>query len=219
MGSCTSATSKASATTGTAPRASATTPAPTCKDDTHGSLTCAADSPDLHHWRPAGLAVGHRTYGGPNVFELGGHYWMFVDEWRGQGVLSSDDLVSWELRGLILDKPGRRPEDGAIGLHADVVVQGGTAYVFCFTHPGRVGPVTDDDGTCATRRSSLQVAAARVVDGILRCDRDEPVRLDLLGAGAVGDTLDVVLEPAPGSVAAAGPTIMRKSHVRGGRGR
>lgn len=136
MGPCTSAASKASATTGTAPRASATTPAPTCKDDTHGSLTCAADRPDLYHWRPAGLAVGHRTHGGPNVFELGGHYWMFVDEWRGQGVLRSDDLASWELRGLILDKPGRRPDDGAIGLHADVVVQGGTAYVFCFPTRG-----------------------------------------------------------------------------------
>ncbi|MGW3106352.1 hypothetical protein [Streptomyces sp. NPDC001100] len=92
------------------------------------------------------------------------------------------DLTTWEHRGLILDKPGSRPDDGTIGLHADVVVQGGTAYVFYFTHPGRVAPVTDDDGTYATRRSSLQVAAARVVDGSLRCDRDEPVRLDLSAA-------------------------------------
>ncbi|MEU5888951.1 hypothetical protein ABZ835_19220 [Streptomyces sp. NPDC047461] len=90
--------------------------------------------------------------------------------------------------------------------HADVVVQGETAYVFCFAHPGRVAPVNGDDGT-------------------LRCDRDDPVRLDLraeqphfgaagvlgtglvgrrrccdtgLGAGAVGETLDVVPERRPG---------------------
>jgi hypothetical protein len=138
--------------------------------------------PGLYRWRPTGLAVGHRPHEGPNVFELGGCYWMLVDEWRGQGVLRSDDLTTWEHRGLILDRPGGRLGDGTVGLHADVVVQGGTAYVFYFTHPGRVAPATGDDGTYATRRSSLQVAAARVVDGSLCCDRDEPVRLDLSGA-------------------------------------
>lgn len=152
------------------------------KDETRGSLTYAADSIDLYHWDPIGLAVGHRPHEGPNVFELGGYYWMLVDEWQGQGVLRSDDLDTWEHRGLILDKPGSRPDDGTFGLHADVVVRGDTAYVFYFTHPGRMGAVTDDDGTYATRRSSLQVAAARVVDGTLRCDRDEPIRLDLAPA-------------------------------------
>jgi hypothetical protein len=94
-------------------------------------------------------------------------------------VLRSDDLTTWEHQGLILDRPGSRPDDGTVGLHADVVVQGGTAYIFYFTHPGRVGTAAEDDSTYATRRSSLQVAAARVVGGTLRCDRDEPVRLDL----------------------------------------
>ncbi|MFF7647990.1 hypothetical protein [Streptomyces canus] len=148
------------------------------KDGRRGSLTYAAESRDLYTWRPTGLAVGHRPHEGPNVFELGGHYWMLVDEWRGQGVLRSDDLTIWEHQGLILDKPGSRPDDGTIGLHADVVVQGETAYLFYFTHPGRVGDAVEDD-TYATRRSSLQVAAARVVDGRLHCDRDEPVLLDL----------------------------------------
>jgi hypothetical protein len=147
------------------------------KDESRGSLTCAADSPDLYHWRPTGVAVGHRPHEGPNVFVLGGHYWMIVDEWRGQRVLRSDDLTTWEHQGLILDSPGSRPDDGTVGLHADVVVQGETAYIFYFTHPGR--SVNVDDGTHATRRSSLQVAAARVVDGRLRCDRDAPVHLDL----------------------------------------
>ncbi|ADI13065.1 Glycosyl hydrolase family 32 domain protein [Streptomyces bingchenggensis BCW-1] len=149
------------------------------KDESRGSLTCAADSPDLYHWRPIGVVVDHRGHEGPNVFALDGHYWMIIDEWRGQGVLRSDDLTTWEHQGLILDTPGSRPDDGNIGLHADVVVQGETAYIFYFTHPGRPAYTNDDDGTQATRRSSLQVAAARVVDGRLHCDRDEPVRLDL----------------------------------------
>ncbi|WP_216373096.1 hypothetical protein [Streptomyces tailanensis] len=41
-----------------------------------------------------------------------------------------------------------------------------------------MGDAAEDD-TYATRRSSLQVAVARVVDGALHCDRDEPVPLDL----------------------------------------
>ena len=36
----------------------------------------------------------------------------------------------------ILDQPGLRAGDGAIGRHADVLVQGGQAYIFYFTHPG-----------------------------------------------------------------------------------
>ena len=132
---------------------------------------------------PVGLAVGHRPHEGPNVFALGGHYWMLLDEWRGQRVLRSNDLTTWEHQGLILDKPGSRPDDGTIGLHADVVVQQDTAYVFYFTHPGRISGVAEDEDTYATRRSSLQVAAVRVVDGALRCDRDESVSI-LLPPGA-----------------------------------
>jgi hypothetical protein len=150
------------------------------KDEQRGSHTYAADSDDLYSWRPIGAAVAHRPHEGPNVFALGGHYWMIVDEWRGQGVLRSSDLEHWEHQGLILDTPGSRPDDGTIGLHADVVVQDDTGYVFYFTHPDR--GEAGDDGTYASRRSSIQVASMRVVDGILRCDRDEPVDLKLAPA-------------------------------------
>jgi hypothetical protein len=95
-------------------------------------------------------------------------------------VLRSSDLEHWEHQGLILDTPGSRPDDGTIGLHADVVVQDDTGYVFYFTHPDR--GEAGDDGTYASRRSSIQVASMRVMDGILRCDRDEPVDLKLAPA-------------------------------------
>lgn len=147
------------------------------KDETHGSVTYVADSPDLYRWRSAGPAVTHRPHEGPNVFALGGTHWMIVDEWRGQGVLRSDDLERWEYQGLILDAPGSRPDDGGFGYHADVVVQGETAYAFYFTHPDRTPE--SDEADYAHRRSSLQVAALRVTAGRLTCDRDEPVELGL----------------------------------------
>lgn len=147
------------------------------KDEEHGSHTYAADSDDLYDWHPIGPAVTHRPHEGPNVFELGGWYWMLVDEWRGQGVLRSADLQHWEHRGLILDAPGTRPDDGTIGLHADVIVREDTGYVFYFTHPDRTA--AGDDGSYPSRRSSIQVALIRVTDGELRCDRDEPVTVSL----------------------------------------
>ncbi|HEY8720366.1 hypothetical protein [Pengzhenrongella sp.] len=52
---------------------------------------------------------------GPNVFELGGWFWMIVDEWHGQRVYHSDDLDTWERAGLLLDSPGTRGFDATFG--------------------------------------------------------------------------------------------------------
>lgn len=147
------------------------------KDEANGSHTWAADSPDLYDWRVVGPVITHRPHEGPNVFAFRGSYWMIVDEWRGQGVFRSDDLTPWEPAGLILDRPGRRPDDATVGLHADVVVRGDRAYVFYFTHPGRVEGVEED--SYETRRSSIQVAELDVVDGRLVCDRNRDVDLRL----------------------------------------
>ncbi|MER7930629.1 hypothetical protein ABTY96_47265 [Streptomyces sp. NPDC096057] len=49
------------------------------KDEAHGSHTWAADSPDLHHWQVRGPGLTDRPHEGPNVFALGGWYWMIVD--------------------------------------------------------------------------------------------------------------------------------------------
>jgi len=158
------------------------------KDEAAGSHTYAADSDDLYSWAPAGPVITGRPHEGPNVFRLGGSFWMLVDEWQGQRVHRSDDLDTWEAQGLILDTPGSRVDDATIGLHADVVVPGSVsvdvpdgadapgavAYVFYFTHPGRSGDLAGHEGY-AERRSSVQVAELRVVGGTLVCDRDAPV--------------------------------------------
>ncbi|MFC4616641.1 hypothetical protein ACFO3K_18075 [Cellulomonas algicola] len=175
------------------------------KDEAADSTTWCADSPDLESWGPSRAVITGRPHEGPNVFALGGWHWMLVDEWRGQAVHRSSDLETWTYDGHVLDRPGRRPADGSVGHHADVVVGSDAAgepvaWVFYFTH--LVSPFSDEgrtleaahdatrsdgdpvggaaDGeTPATRRAVVQVAVARVVDGHLVCDRDEPVDLDL----------------------------------------
>ncbi|MGW5366017.1 hypothetical protein [Actinopolymorpha pittospori] len=150
------------------------------KDEANSSHTYAADSADLHTWQVVGPVITGRGHEGPNVFAFRGSYWMIVDEWRGQGVFRSDDLERWERNSVILDKPGTRTDDTTIGLHADVVVQGERAFVFYFTHPGRAGSIDGiHEESYDTRRSSVQVAELDVVDGVLVCDRDRPLDLDL----------------------------------------
>ncbi|MFD0692666.1 family 43 glycosylhydrolase [Paenibacillus sp. GCM10027628] len=148
------------------------------KDEGHHSHMYAADSSDLYHWEVTGPVITERSQEGPNVFRLGGYYWMIVDEWHGQGVYRSNDLETWERNGLILDQPGKRQDDGTIGLHADVVVLGEEGYIFYFTHPGRGNGHNEDSGY-ETRRSSIQVAKLEVVDGVLICDRDKEFELNL----------------------------------------
>ncbi|CAM3231370.1 glycosyl hydrolase [Paenibacillus lupini] len=155
------------------------------KDEANQSHTYAADSKDLYHWKVVGPVITERGHEGPNVFWFKGFYWMIVDEWRGQGVFRSDNLDTWERNGLILDQPGTREDDGTIGLHADVVVQGAQAFIFYFTHPGRKEELKQEgmEGRYESRRSSIQAARLDVVDGVLVCNRDESFEIELLPVG------------------------------------
>ena len=83
-----------------------------------------------------GCVIADKAQEGAAVFWWQGSYWMLVDRWQGMGVLRSSDLATWtEQPGTILGVPGRRPDDGDIGRHGEVVVQGHEAYLFYFTHP------------------------------------------------------------------------------------
>jgi hypothetical protein len=149
------------------------------KDEAAGSLTMMAKSSDLKQWSVSSEPVGKETCEGAKVFRFGDYYWMIADAWKGMRVYRSRDLDSWEMQGLILDKPGTRNEDVPIGNHGDVVVVGDRAYVFYFTHPGRINgvPVTNGENgnlPYALRRSSIQVAPLRIENGTLVCDRDTP---------------------------------------------
>lgn len=140
-----------------------------------------ADSPDLFHWTDSGKkVVGDQAGEGPNVFFWKGKNWMVVDNWKGIGVYSSDDLVNWTRQAKnILQEPGTGADDRVIGGHPGIVVSGDRAFIFYFTHPGRI-PENKGKDISETRRSSIQVAELEYVDGQIVCDRNKPVRIKLI---------------------------------------
>jgi hypothetical protein len=151
------------------------------KDEAHGSATLAVDSDDLATWAPAADPGVSKLYGeAPKVFALGGFHWLLKDPDSGLDVYRSQDLAEWTYQGKILDTPGTRLDDGSIGKHADVVVAGDRAMIVYFTHPyGQDFPMRDGVMPYPARRSSIQCAELRVVDGVLTCDRNAPVTLRL----------------------------------------
>jgi len=155
------------------------------KDEGRGSETLAVESQDLQAWSVVADPGVSKLYGeGPKVFRFQGSYWMIKDPNSGLDVYRSEDLESWEYQGKILAEPGLRNDDGSIGKHADVVVSGGRAFIFYFTHPdGQDHTLRDGVMGRSSRRSSIQVAELRVRDGALTCDRDAAPRVELLPPG------------------------------------
>jgi hypothetical protein len=92
-------------------------------------------------------------------------------------------LRTWETQDRILAESGSGEDDGGNGFHADVVVVGDDAFVFYSTHPERPLGASAHDGAYAHRRSSIQVARARVAEGRLVCDRDEVLSAPILPPG------------------------------------
>jgi hypothetical protein len=144
------------------------------KDEAEQSTTWSAVSDDGYSWRREGLVVGGRPHEGPNVFELGGWWWLIVDEWRGQGVYRATDGVDWHRRpGLLLAAPGAHASDRQIGRHADVVVRDdGTAVVFYFTHPGWDGSELAGAAGRSERETVIHAALLTVENDELRENRD-----------------------------------------------
>jgi sucrose-6-phosphate hydrolase SacC (GH32 family) len=143
--------------------------------------TMTAESSDLENWKlnPDTVIKGD-PHEGPKIFRFKDYYWLITDEWHGQRVYRSKDAKTWEKQGLVLDKPGHRPEDRPTGAHADVVVTDKHAYIIYFTHPGREthfadgGHDKDDNYTYTTKRTSIHAAELEYSNGTLVCDRDKP---------------------------------------------
>lgn len=177
------------------------------KDEAHHSWTWSADSTDLTTWGPARPVITDRAHEGPNVFELAGWFWLVVDEWCGLGVHRSSDLQTWDRQGLILDQPGRRPSDHGLGHHADVVVGldghgHEVGWIFYFTHrveqqSEESPPYAEPDEAIGAHRTDIQVAALRVVDDRLVCERDANVDLDLRRGSRHGSISDRAAGTAP----------------------
>lgn len=151
-----------------------------------GKSVYYADSKDLYHWEDKGKALD--THGeGPKVFQWKDYYWMIVDSWNGLSVYRSRDLLQWEAQAdRLLEAPGTGPEDGAIGGHPDVVVQGDRAYLFYFIHPGRTPQNPAPETSVEAKRSLIQLTELGYRDGWLHCDRNKPTYIQLGNRGKIG---------------------------------
>jgi hypothetical protein len=142
-----------------------------------GKAIFYADSKDLENWELKGRANEDRGEGA-KVFRWKGKYWMLVDHWKGMSLYSSDDATNWTKQPeRILEFPGKGKDDQSIGGHADVVVSGDRAFVYYFTHPGRITKKHEDN--VETRRSVIQVAELEYKNGTISADRDKPVYIQL----------------------------------------
>lgn len=138
-----------------------------------------ADSKDLYHWADKGKSIATRGEG-PKTFYFKGKYFMIIDAWKGMEIFSSDDLLAWKKQtSRILESPGKGLDDQAIGGHCDVVVNNDRAYVFYFTHPGRQKARPAARGSFDDKRSVIQLAELKYVNGEIICDRDVPVNIKL----------------------------------------
>lgn len=151
------------------------------KDESNGSYTYCSQSNDLLHWTSGTPCITDVAHEGPNVFFWRDRFWLIADMWKGQLVYHSPDARDWRRQSNILDEPGQRTDDNAVGQHADVLVQGTDAYIFYFTHPGRGSdPMQNADAGYDSRRSSLQVARLELSGDELVCERDDPFSFSLL---------------------------------------
>lgn len=138
-----------------------------------------ADSKDLYNWADKGKAIAARGEG-PKIFFWQDRYFMVIDAWKGMEIYSSDDLLKWKKQAnRILENPGKGKDDQAIGGHCDVVVNDGRAFVYYFTHPGRNKAKPAVKGSFDDKRSVIQLAELKYVNGEISCDRDAPVKLKL----------------------------------------
>ena len=148
-------------------------------NENDGKSIYYADSPDLYHWKDSGQRVVKDRGEGPKVFSWKGKYWMINDAWKGLGVYSSDDFITWKRqKNNILETPGIDEDDKVKGGHPDVLINNGRAFVFYFTHPGRT-PENSGVDSYETRRSTIQVAELEYIDGEIVCDRNKPVYINL----------------------------------------
>jgi hypothetical protein len=148
------------------------------KDEAAGSVTKVAASADLRTWHVEGVAIGGRPHEGPSAFELGGTWWMIVDEWRGMGVYRSPDAVTWARQGAadaVILGAGDVPGPG-FGHHGAAVREGDRVWFYYFGRPALAASEVDlhlasevDLEAAEERRSAVYRVELTVADGELRC--------------------------------------------------
>lgn len=140
------------------------------------------ESSDLYSWSDP-KEILKINGEGPIAFQWRDYYWLIVDTWNGQTVHRSIDGNIWEIQPgspLMPDGEGSGLDDIPNALHANVLVNNDRAYMYYFTHPGRIGDDKKKD-TYEQRRSSIQVVELKLnEEGWITADRNLPTYVQLL---------------------------------------
>lgn len=140
-----------------------------------------SESKDLFNWSEPKLALQTRGEG-PIAFKWKGWNWLIIDDWKGMSVFRSKDGNKWEQKpgeSLMLDGQGTGKDDIPNGLHGEIVISKKRAYLYYFTHPGRVGENKEKD-TYEQRRTSIQVVELKLnKEGWITVDRNQPTYVSL----------------------------------------
>lgn len=143
------------------------------KDEADDSHIWLAESADLNTWKVVGAAESSRGQEAPNVFRLGGYFWMLTDS-GGLNLYRSADGLAWECQGPFMQEPGTRKDDNYVAQHPDVVILGDNAYIVYFVHPFGKKHVEPDK-----HRSVLQAAVLEVHDRKLVAIRNDAFDFNL----------------------------------------
>ncbi|MEM6776268.1 MAG: sulfatase-like hydrolase/transferase [Planctomycetota bacterium] len=149
-----------------------------------------ASSEDLIEWTNHGKCLGdvnapakQRGFGyqeAPYVFDWRGRYWMLTDPHDGLAVFHSTDGVTWAQQETILKADGVGVADATLARHPSVVCVGDRAFIFYHTEPNRPYPTPPaEQRTPHQKISFLQMAELSLDDGVLTCDRDAPITLEM----------------------------------------
>lgn len=139
------------------------------KDEAAESVTMVAFSRDLAEWRVEGVAIGGRPHEGPSIFELGGTWWMIVDEWRGMAVYRSSDAARWARQGdsdAVILGAGEVAGPGH-GHHGAAVRDGDDTWFYYFAHPSAAYVPDAPFESIDDRRSAVYRVRLTVRDGAL----------------------------------------------------
>ncbi len=139
------------------------------------------ESKDLYAWSEPREAL--RTRGeGPILFQWKGYFWFIVDDWKGMTAFRSTDGDTWEQQpgeSLMPDGTGTGIDDIPNGLHGEILISGDRAYLYYFTHPGRVGEDKKKD-EYEQRRTSIQVVELKLdKESWIKADRNSPTYVQL----------------------------------------
>ncbi|TWT87129.1 Beta-xylosidase [Pseudobythopirellula maris] len=146
----------------------------------HASTFYFLESDDLRRWSEPQRVLS--TQGeGPAMFHWKGADWMILCDGRGFKTFRSDDGIDWIQQPggpLMPHGSGVGTDDTTTARHGDVIVSKNRAYLYYFTHPGRVGEDATKDGY-EQRRSSIQVVELKLRDDRIVAERNDPTYVDL----------------------------------------